>query len=225
MSICIITSKQLGLPSLYLLMLNLYYQFLLIFTDDTYCTCRRGSNSPATWYSLPESVAANILARVAMLSYQEVANIRLVSTSWRDSLWACPGCLGICNEGEAHPQQLPTLCKILSGATSIVLFSYEPIILEPVGKLMHLRDVHLAFEHHVGSGGDMNPPVDLSVLPPTVTKLVLDNIGLDMTSIERVRFTLKLLEVTIWDGGLPQTLALISGQPKLEVPSSVRIVD
>ena len=189
--------------------------------DIMLASCRRRPDSPATWYSLPEALAANIIARVAELSFRNIPTLRLVSKSWRDAMWAYQGLLSVRDEGRSHPEQMHTMCKILPHAGQLVIYSYMPIIMDSMRQLRRLRDVSLTFELHFGLGDKMEPPVDLSVLPPTVTKLNLNNIGLDMTSVEHIKFTLKALQVTLWEDGLAQTLAVLSRQLKLEVLSSI----
>ena len=113
------------------------------------------------------------------------------------------------------------MCKILPNAGQLQIWSYIPIIMDGMRQLKRVRDVSLAFELHFGTGDEMEPPVDLNVLPPTVTKLNLDNIGLDLSTIEQIQFTLRSLKFTLWEDGLPHALALISRQLKLEVLYSI----
>ena len=166
-------------------------------------------------------MAANILSRVAELGFKDVSTLRLVSKSWRDAMWAYQGFVGAYDEGRSHPEQMRTMCKILPNAGQLEIYSYQPIIMDGMRQLKSVRDVSLGFEVNIGSGDEMQPPVDLSALPPTVTKLNLNNIGLDMTTMEQVQFTLRSLKVTFWEGGLPQTSALLSRQLQLEVVISV----
>ena len=135
-------------------------------------------------------------------------------------MWAYDGFVAARNEEHSHPEKMQTMCKILPNAGQLEVYSHNPIIMDGMRQLKRVREVSLGFEDKRRPVGDMMElPVDLSVLPPTVTKLDLNNIGLDMRIIEDVQFDLRYLQVTPLKRGLLQTLTLISHQLKLEVVS------
>ncbi len=171
------------------------------------------------WSSLPDDVQGIIFAKATKFFCSNAGNIRLVSKTWRDTLRAnYSGWLGCLDESttEAKSKQLETVCRILPNATSLSAKSLWPIFLQPAEQLSCLREVDLSNSEQLGLSLD-NHPVDLSLLPASVTTLTLTNIGVKMATIGQIRFALKALSISCECRKVPQILALLPGQSQLEV--------